>query len=134
MSSEQEQLVGDYMRNMLVLRVQDTLREIAEHDHANAPLSDIHCLNLKAWLGDQMPAVLDLLREAQVEVDRLRERETALADHALALIDEREDRIEAKLDRILAFTDEARGIFALYVRLGTNKLVSKLTRRTGREQ
>ncbi len=43
------------------------------------------------------------------------------------------DRIEAKLDRVLAFTEEARGIFALYVRVGTNKLVSKLTRRAGRE-
>jgi hypothetical protein len=87
--------VTSHLHNTLVLRIQDALAEIAVHDHANAPLSDIHCLNIKAWLGDQMPAVLRILAETQGDIDTLRAREMALADHATELLLAQHDQKES---------------------------------------
>jgi hypothetical protein len=83
--------MANHLHNTLILRIKDALADIEKHDHATAPVSDIYCLNVKARLGDQMPAVLRILTEAQREIDALRERESSLADHVAELQRDWED-------------------------------------------
>jgi len=49
------------------------LADIAAHDHGS--LADLHCLNVKAWLGDQVPALL-----AEIDARRA-ELATAFGNH-----------------------------------------------------
>ncbi len=44
-------------------------------------------------------------------------------------LDVRLARLEQKIDRVVTFTEELRGVFAAYVKFGGNKLVAGIARR-----
>lgn len=100
-------MTTDHTKNTLILRMRDTLREIEQHDHETAVLGDVHCLNLKAFMGDHMVHVLRILGEAQADLDDERKRGNALAEDAVKLIAEaRRETAEDIAIEIIRYSDE----------------------------
>lgn len=69
--------------DMVLLAVRDAARDVREHDHPAS--SDLYCLNLLAFMGERMAAVLRRLADTEVEVQTWKARCSALADDALRL-------------------------------------------------
>lgn len=69
--------------DMVLLDLLDCVRQVREHRHPNH--EDFFCQNLTAYMGERMGAVLRRVADTEAEVRRLKDRNTALADHALEL-------------------------------------------------
>jgi hypothetical protein len=67
--------------DLLITRLAETVQQIRGHEH---PLrgEDLYCLNLHAWMGERMAAVLTRLAETEAEVQSWKDRHTALTDEA----------------------------------------------------
>lgn len=71
--------------DVVLLELRDCVRQVREHLHPSH--EDFFCRNLTAYMGERMGAVLRRVADTEAEVRRLNDRCTALADHALELLD-----------------------------------------------
>jgi hypothetical protein len=72
--------------DLVLLAVRDAARDVRVHDHPAS--TDLYCLNLLAFMGERMAAVLRRLADAEAEVRTWKDRCAALADDALKLAGE----------------------------------------------
>lgn len=70
--------------------IRQTLADIKAHNHpgeGHGP--DLYCLNLKAWLGDNVPALLAEINHQRHQLDDIAQAERAAADAEAARLDPR---------------------------------------------
>ena len=67
--------------DLLLGSLADCVKDVREHQHPERG-EDFYCLNLHAFMGERMAAVLRRVADEQAKVRELQERVAALADEA----------------------------------------------------
>jgi hypothetical protein len=71
--------------DLLIIQLAETVQQVRDHEHPERG-EDLYCLNLHAYMGERMAAVLKRLADTQAEVRSWKDRHTALADEASNLL------------------------------------------------